>query len=291
MKKIIILSAACATGLFYSCTEKGSLSLGSGSTLSDTTFVASTESPEKRMVFVEEATGVKCPNCPAGAALLKKADSLHPDRIVVVGLHAGSLTSPISGESKYNFQTDFAKQLQETYFGGDPNKPAAVFDRTKDEGTYFVSSRNKWLSIIENRLALPPSLNLSVSTAFNDASNEVTLTVRGAYTAAVAKKQNLTIMVTEDGIIDAQKNEEDKTIPEYEHNHVLRDMLTTATGDALLNEFPTKEAGRVFVRIYKYQVPKDKGWNVDNMHVLVVVHNNEGEDKEVQQAAEVKLKP
>jgi len=291
MKKHILLVSAFVAIIFYSCTEKEVLSTGgSGVAVSDTTYVTTPQSQTPRRVFVEEYTGVQCTNCPAGAELIKQAELDHPGLVVAVGLHSGSLSSPIRNVSKDTFQTVFAQNLLNSYFDEDANKPSAAIDRIKENGAYFYAA-TKWLSVINERLATPSPLNLSVTSSFNASTEEFTIAVEGNYTADVSQKQSLTIEITEDGIQDAQDGADGSVILDYIHNHVLRDMLTEYTGQPLLSDLPSIEKGRVFVKVFKYKIPdaKKAKWNVDNMNIIAVVHNSD--NKEVQQAAETKLKP
>lgn len=294
MKKNFLFVAFSAAVLLVSCTEKIPIGIGgSGQSIIDTNYSAPVESKDARKVLVEEATGVKCPNCPAGAEILKQAKEANPGRVIVVGLHGGSLTSPIQGESQYDFRTEYALRLIVSYFGGDPNKPAAVFDRTIQGAgaTYFVDARGTWLNIIDQRIAVASTLNLDVTSKYNADSNDFIITVKGAYTASTSKKQNLTIMITQDSIVDAQDDFDGSVIKEYTHMHVLRDMITSYSGNPILSDLSSIEAGRVFIKSFRYKIPagKEEEWKVDHLNVIAFVHNSD-DDKEVQQAEEIKLK-
>jgi hypothetical protein len=100
--------------------------------------------------------------------------------------------------------------------------------------------------------------------------------------------QNLTVGIIENNIIDAQ--EYTSYIDTfYQHNHVLRDFLTPASGSAVLDSFATKKAGRVYERIFIYNV--DSKWNAANCEVFAYVFKNEsGQDYEIAQAAKKSLK-
>lgn len=291
--KNILLSSFAASILLFSCTEKTTLSTtGSGEILKDTSYIAAVESKDPRKVLAEYATGVKCPNCPDGSKILKEIGHDYPNRFIVAGLHALELSDPIKGESKYDLRSEFARDLFATYLGNPVSKPAAAFDRLEEsENSYFSTARIKWPTIVEERMTVTTPLNLRVNSVFNADSNVFIVTVTGAYTSSVSKKQFLTIMITEDSIVDVQDGAGGVIIHDYLHMHVLRDKLTQTTGDPILSDLASIEPGRVFVKILKYNIPEGKEWNVDHLNVIAFVHNNAGADKEVQQAEEIKLKP
>ena len=292
MKRYLGLLPFVACVLLFSCTEKTTLSTGgSGEVLKDTNYLAPVESKDPRKVLAEYATGVKCPNCPDGSKILKEIGNTYSGRFIIAGLHALELADPIKGESKYDLRSEFARDLFATYLGNPVSKPAAAFDRTEEsENSYFSTARIKWPTIVDERMTVATSLNLRAKSVFNADSNAFIVTITGAYTSSVSKKQFLTIMVTEDSIVDAQDGAGGVLIPDYLHMHVLRDKLTQTTGDPILSDIASIEPGRVFIKAFKYNIPEGKEWNVDHLNIVAFVHNNDGADKEVQQAEEIKLK-
>jgi hypothetical protein len=297
MRKNIFLAIA-AVSLFVSCEEVGPPisfhDLGNW----DSAYTVSPPAPEPRRVLVEEATGVKCGNCPAGAEILKQAEQQNPDRVVIIGLHHGNLTSPIDPYSQYDFRTDFAKDLF-TFFGGEPNKPAAVFDRTKQGGGYFVDNRTAWFNIINDRLTQTAPVIIEVLTEFDDVTKEDSIKVRLTYTQQVTKKQSVSVVIVEDDITDAQEDSRrlpplSKYILDYKHNHILRDMITPLNGLSIPETPAIKASGTVFEKTFVYKVPSkaetDPKWNLDNCRVIVFVHNSDGDDREVVQAIQVNFK-
>lgn len=293
MKKHIIIAVIAAVTLFSACKEVGPAVNLTPTEKKDTTYVTATiPAAEARRVLVEEATGVKCVNCPEGARLLAQLSNDNPGRVLVVGLHAGALTSPIFNESKYDFRTTFAADLF-NFMGGEPNKPAAAIDRQLVGASYFLD-KSVWPSKIPERLAVATPLNLSMTSDFDSVGNIATISIKGIYTSAVTASQSLTIALIENDIIDAQEDKDtpgDGVIPDYKHEHVLRDMVTPIYGTALLDEFPTKEAGRVFERVIKYTLPAGaSAWNINNLKLVAFVHNAGTAGKDVVQAAEISLK-
>jgi hypothetical protein len=293
MRKHLLFIVGLSSIVFFSCTEKiPVVSKANTTVLQDTSYVDAVQTPEQRSVLVEEATGVKCTNCPAGAAILKQIEADNEGKVVILGEHGGKLSDPIKGYSRDTFDNATVLQLFTNYFGGEPDKPSAAIDRMiQSTGNYF-EYKEKWAFVVSQRVGVPTSLNLSVSSVYNDEADEFVVTVKGAYTKAVAKKQLLNMVVLEDSIIDAQ------AYPTYDdsfyvHNHVLREFISDYMGNPLLDEFATKEAGRTFIKSFVYKIPEDKKgkWNVNHMRVAVFVNNNEIGDREVQQAAEAHLKP
>jgi hypothetical protein len=85
------------------------------------------------------------------------------------------------------------------------------------------------------------------------------------------------------GIVDLQENQ-GTIIEDYEHNHVLRDMLTSATGDDIASSLVKN---KLLTRTYAYTLPAT--FNAAKMELVAMVSRNTGDDKSVLQAAGVKV--
>jgi hypothetical protein len=254
----------------------------------DTTYTEAVPSADPKKVLVEEYTGVQCTNCPDGAEILKTYEESHPTSIVIAGLHAGSLTDPVEGESKYDFRNGDVLNMINSYFGENPPKPAAAIDRVKQGGEYFITARVAWASYIDQRVALTPPVNIDLSSKYDSAHNKVVIKVKIIYTASVNVKQHLSVWLLEDNLVDVQLYP-DHHDPNYVHNHVFRDFITPTIGASILDTVDTKSPGRVYERTFIY-TPKKAEWNLNNCRIVAFVHNSESGDKAVAQVAEVKVK-
>lgn len=280
--------------LLASCTEKGPAIDFSKTIASDTTYVITPESPTLRRVLIEEYTGVQCTNCPAGVEILKSVDNQHLiingadtlRRLIIIGYHYGALTAPMSN-STYDFRSDKAGDLLGSYFSEDPNKPAISIDRKKEGSNYFIEGRNQWPNLINARVSIVSPVNLTLHGNYDPVDRKITVMARASYTQAVSGSQSLTVALTENNIADLQKYPD--TIKMYEHNHVFRDFLTPISGDLILNSLETKEPGRVYERTFIYTLPEDADWNPEYFSVVAFIHKTI--EKEVEQAAEIKLVP
>ena len=292
MKKALLFAGSAL--LFAACTEKG-FDVTPRVEGGDTTYLATPEAAQARTVLLEEYTGVTCPNCPAGHALVAQLQNQNPNKLLAVSYYANGLgqARPVEGHTKEDFRTEDATNLLSTVFGGVGGLPSASVDRVPVNGalTFFQPS---WAAAVNARLATATPVNLSVTSDWQDGDRTAIIKVRVAYTAEVSKKQGLTLMLTENDLLDAQESVDTSSssgaplvIENYNFKHVLRDIITPVTGEAILNDFATKERGRVYERTFVYTVAEK--WKADKCTLIAIVHNTEGSDKEIVQAAEVKL--
>lgn len=290
--------------LVVSCKEKGTIDLTDSSTFVDTTYMAAVETPQLRNVLMEELTGVSCPPCPAGhealASIIHQYETnatTHESRVKAVGIQIFNFpqTKP-TDLTQHDNRSQKGTDLVVGVFGSVTTIPVSGIDRIiKDGATVF--DRTKWITEVANRMTLPTKVNLAVTSAYNTSTKIATIRVRAAYTADVAKKQLLTVAIVENEVIDAQ--EDGRRDPDvegpidtfYHHQHVLREILTNPTGNIILNDFATKEKGRVYERIFTYDFTDKALWVPQNCHVVAYISDAESGDKEVQQAADTKLTP
>ena len=112
----------------------------------------------------------------------------------------------------------------------------------------------------------PSFTTVDISSSFDAASRQLTVTVSGKTAAQFAElfgdDAALSVYLTEDGLWGKQKNG-DRMMSRYPHDHTLRMFLTSPYGDALGAAEGKYEK--------KFTVSLDSKWNADNMHVIAVV--------------------
>ncbi len=142
-------------------------------------------------------------------------------------------------------------------------------------------SANQWASAISAQLATPPAIELILTKEYNLDTRELTVTVSGIATQPVAGDIRLSVMLTESGIIDAQDDfEAGGIVPDYYHKHVLRTMMTPATGAPILSSVTT---GQTFTQTFILTL--DPAWNAGNMEIIAFISNVQGASVPVLQAA------
>ena len=266
----LILLALLAV-VWTSCTEEGVM-------------IPPFEEPDsKRVVLLEDLTGVQCPNCPKGAAAIEDILTRLPNNVVAVGVHGNFLTKPLP-ESKYDFRTAKSIALEE-FLKPFLGKPSAHINRKyfQDELYIAVDATELWQSYVEKELKAQHVMDLAIEKTYDAASRQLSVTVNATPLINETGTYKISVYLTESGIVDLQENQ-GTIIEDYEHNHVLRDMLTNATGDDIATSLVKN---KLLTRTYTYTLPAT--FNAAKMEIVAMVSRNTGDDKSVLQAAAVKV--
>jgi hypothetical protein len=237
---------------------------------------------QKRQVLIEEFTGVRCVQCPGGAAIIEDLLAIHGDQLVAVALHAGEWAPPFN-ESLYDFQTEDG-DLVLNFLGEPIGYPSAVVNRKLFDGEFDLQlGKNQWAGFIALEAAEEPKVKIALQIEYDGTGRtletDVTLFVQEDI---LEPDVRLSVLITEDNIIDMQETPEGKKA-DYKHKHVLRDYISDYAGDPITSALVT---GTEIKESFTTTLKED--WVVDNINVVAFVHVA-GDTKEVLQAAEVQL--
>jgi Outer membrane protein Omp28 len=233
-----------------------------------------------KKVLVEEFTGVRCVNCPAGASELEDLTALYGDRLVIVSIHAGDFAPPYS-DSKFDFRTTEGTEL-EKFVGAPIGYPAAVINRRKFTGQERLQVfRTSWAGFISEESKTPSVLTLGFVKNLNITTRELSLDVKIVPTQALQGDIRVSVMLTENGVKDQQETPQGKK-SDYSHKHVLRKLLTKFDGDPLSISSPNEPISKNF----SLKIPNN--WVLENCQIIAFVHKN-GTEKDVLQVNEVKI--
>ena len=236
--------------------------------LFDTTFIAATESPDTKVVVMEEFTGVRCEPCVNGHIKAEQLIAASPGQIAVVSYHAAALSSPFSN-SKENYNTTDGTLILQWF--GIASFPISVIDRRMFSGeTALGVDIALWETRVNEQLMEVPPVNVRLTnTIFSPTSGVFHLIgrVEAAFTQNVTEPARITVMIAENRIIDSQETSMGED-PDYEHMHVFRGMLTPWNGSNITS---TTEEGRVIIQEFVFEdLPGH--WDLDNCEVIAIVH-------------------
>jgi Outer membrane protein Omp28 len=234
-------------------------------------------------ILVEELTGVRCGNCPDGTKELIELRKRFNERVIIVAIHAAPGFDTPFPESTQDFRTPKGTQLA-NFIGQAAFYPCAAINRrlVPPEQELYLS-RPIWAGLITEALAKPPATGLFANTNFNAANRQLNAEIRIAPEQALSGEHRLTVLMTEDSIVDVQRVIVDK-VANYQQRFVLRDILTAPTGDAIGE--PLTPAN-VLVRNFTTTLPAK--WNERRCRLVAFLHRNTPNSKDVIQAVEVRV--
>lgn len=237
---------------------------------------------QQRQVLIEEFTGVRCVNCPAGAAAIQALRDQHGERVVVLSIHAGFFSRPYD-ESRYDFQTTAGDRLLDL-LGAPIGYPSAVIDRKLFDGENDLQlGQGLWPGFVNQQLSEKPAVRIDLAPAYEEGSRRLSVDVTIYVDREIREDDiRLSLALTENGISDVQLAPSGKVV-DYRHQHVLRAMITNTDGNPLREAF-TPEA----VISKRFELTLEDGWQAKNCHVVGFVHLGGGV-KEVLQAHEAKV--
>lgn len=261
MKKYLFL---IVVSLFFSCTEIPPVVPPLGD----------------KKILIEEFTGVRCVNCPAGASEIENLRTTYGDRLVVISLHAGDFAPPYS-DSQYDFRTIEGNEL-EKLLGSPIGYPSAVINRKRFSNQNALQVfRTTWAGFTATESSTPSVLTLGLVKNYDVNSRKLDLQVKIVPTDNMTADVRLSVALTESGIKDPQETPNGKQ-SDYIHKNVFRKMLTKFDGDALsgLNK------GETLTKTFTFILPAN--WVAENCRLVAFVHKN-GSEKDVLQVNDVNL--
>ncbi|MFM2207436.1 MAG: hypothetical protein RL213_1411 [Bacteroidota bacterium] len=244
-----------------------------------------------KKVLLEDYTGHTCGNCPAaGQYIVNTLVPANPDRLVVMGVHAGDFAKPTGSQPNQpagSFQTDFRCQTGNEWndkFGVNFN-PCGMVDRTGFPDQSHLLPYLAWSSVIQNQLALPAEAKIRILAEYDPPSGTIYIAVQTVAMQAFNRELKLQVVVTEDSVIDWQTwyGHTPEYEPAYAHRHVLRGAANGDFGETVYSG--AVAAGTKTIRGCCFQTKPE----MDIRHASVVAFLYDAETEEVVQAEEIHI--
>ena len=240
---------------------------------SDTTYLATPETPQTKSVLIEDFTGVRCANCPKGHIAIEKIRTKFPNRVSAMSIHGQDFfqfTTPYSGYE--DFRGPYGEQIF-NIIGKPGGLPFGAIDRV-----FKSSTADNWETLVSDRFTASGKVNLYIERQYDDATRKLSVKVKAAFTDSLGTPPFFSVGITESGIVSLQKDEEIANDPvkqgldtNYVHNHLLRTM--PAFKQNLLPQGITlPEAGRVVEKTFSVVLPKE--WNAEKCDIIFYVHRD-----------------
>jgi hypothetical protein len=255
--------------------------------------------PQPHNVLIEEFTGQGCSNCPFGHNTLDQLNSTagYIGRMNVVSMYyykVGFIEVIPPPGSTHDFRAvpdSITTRISDLIYGGIGSIPIAGLDRTAGGGSLLFEA-TQWANVIGTQESVADSLNMDVASSFS--SNTATIKVTITYTRDVKTRQNISVFIVEDGIVDYQSYRGKPN--DIDSSYVFKDVFRAALshdylGDGFLDTMAVKPAGQVYWRKFTYTIDTTK-MNPANCRVIAFVNNRgDGGDYRVAQSVQCPLKP
>ena len=217
----------------------------------------------KSNVMVEDYTGVWCGNCPRVVVALDQASQqlgTNEEQLIKVAIHRSSSNPTDASYDPYNFD-------------------ASAFEPNGGYPKAYINRKTRWTPLEYNNLGMVVTqtqinkrLGLKLKT--ETINNAIKLKVDGLFSDNFSQL-SLIVYQLESGFVYDQVNyttffNGDDIIQNFVHDHVLRNILTNANGDAISNSSTGTEFSREF------SIPLNTITNSQNAEFVAFIVDNAG---------------
>lgn len=260
---------------FYSCKETCPGVIFTTPVTGDTVSVPvdATLAAQKRNVLLQDYTGVRCVNCPAGHVVAKNIiNSYAEGRVVVVALHSGNILTGPYPFGTHDFRTTEGDEI-EALLGPISSKPIGDINRVLFSGeTSRPVDRSKWPGYVAQQIVDSiPKVQMKTEHTYDNTTRILSLDVILQFAESITENLNMHVMLTESGLIEPQlggPNPGPTGIDTfYVHNHVLRDMITPSVGSPIIGNKTPGHATKYLMP--DFEIPAS--WNADSVHIVTFV--------------------
>lgn len=215
-------------------------------------------------VLIEEFTGVRCQNCPAGAKLLEELKTIHKERLVVLSIHGGFFAQPTNAENKLTLDNSYGKDLIRI-FNQPQGYPSAIVNRKSFDGSLFAGG-NSWAGYINTELSAKPTVHISVKVNADAIKRNIRISAELTLLQESGSDAHfISIAIAENNIKDAQLTPTGVDV-NYIHNHVMRKFLTPVQG----NQLTALILNQAKILNFATDIPSD--WNLNELYAVAIIH-------------------
>lgn len=248
--------------------------------------IVNTGSGNKHVVL-EEFTGIKCGNCPAGHTEVASILSSNPGVVHTVAYNPvnSSYTDP-TGTNGTDFRRSFANAFYTSSYcspqSGSRFMPSAFINRKLIGGDILQSrSGGVWGTNTTSTLNEAAPMNIGIKSTYNASAQTLTIDVEVYYTSNVTANNNLWVLITEDDLTsNYQSGSSASASNPYVYKHTFRENVTSGQwGDAITGP---KTTGSLYTTQFVFNLSGAQDpINVSKAHILAFITNDDTSNKEV----------
>ena len=231
---------------------------------------------EMKNVVLEEFTGIYCGYCPQGHAIANDIYDANPNDVVVINIHAGSYANPQGNDP--DFRTPFGDAIANQsdlagYPAGTVNRQVFAGMEMNAGGT--AMSRSNWESTSNTVLGQASYVNVALEGTLDVVTRVLTVDVETHFTGVAPSSVNLNVALLQNHVAGTQSGASgnpDQVLEDgnYEHNHMLRHLLTGQWGHVI----NTTTQGTTSSNQFTYTIPEDLNgvpYELGNLEIVAFV--------------------
>jgi hypothetical protein len=235
----------------------------------------SPDNRDDRFVLLEEFTGHTCKFCPDGTREIIRLDTIFNEKLIPVGIHAGSFAA-VYPPSSDKYTTDFKVK------GGHGDEYLTTFNISSypsglvsrlNGGAIF--SDTQWEQQINTIVGTSPIAQLIVTNQYSANERILRTQIDIEWLSNSSEEFSLQLHLLEDHIIDWQLDGS-TAVENYDHRHVLRKVINGTWGKSIGQAV---EGETISIQ---YITKVNEEWKANDMESVVFIFNSD--DYEVMQA-------
>jgi hypothetical protein len=187
-----------------------------------------------KKVLLEDFTGFYCTNCPDAHRIAQQLKDVYGERLIILAIHPNVLfaTPNIWGPLyTYDFRNPTSTDLYDVLA---PNAPIPIgcVNRVPYQNS-LAFGKGSWGSAVALELAKDPVAGIKFDNiTYNDVTRGINGSVTIKFKKAVSEELSICFYTVEDSIVKTQLDNQ-VTIPDYIHKHVLRGSLNSTWGQSI----------------------------------------------------------
>ena len=238
-------------------------------------------------VILEEFTGIKCSNCPAGHTEAANIATANPGtvHIIAYGPSNSSYTDP-TGTNGTDFRRTFANAFYTGSYcspqSGSRFMPSAFINRKLIGGNILQSrSGGVWTNNSNSTLTESSPMNIGIKSTYNSTAQTLTIDVEVYYTSTVTDANALYVLITEDNLTSGYQSGSSATVSNpYTYKHTFRENVSSNQWGDPITGGTTQ--GTLYTTQYVFNLSGAiDPINIANAHVVAFVVNSSSSNKEV----------
>lgn len=211
----------------------------------------------KRVVLIQEFTGLWCSNCPKGAKVVHDLQEEYPGSIIAVNMHPNdpSQNRPLNGLS---LTSDEAIVMYKAF--NPKGFPSALVNGV---GPYELPEL--WRNYVSSALKEETKVGISINTAYNASTRKLDVDYNVNFTDNYNGELSVMVWIIENDIKGWQIDD-GKPDKNYTHQHVLRASANGEWGQQIGNNFSWDQSidGKASIVL-------DEEWVAENCQVVAYV--------------------